>query len=85
LQIGSGDSSRNYAQYLQSHHVEWYDWARFIEEITNQYKHAKRITLVMDNLNTHEQGSLYHAFNPEKAKELLDRFEFVYTPKHGSR
>ena len=38
----------------------------------------------MDNLNTHEPGSLYHAFNPKKAKALLDRFEFVYTPKHGS-
>jgi hypothetical protein len=60
------------------------DWAKFLEEIANQYKHAKRITLVMDNLNTHEPGSLYHTFKPNKAKELLDRFEFVYTPKHGS-
>lgn len=60
------------------------DWAMFLEEIANQYKHAERITLVMDNLNTHQPGSLYHAFNPEKAKALLDRFEFVYTPKHGS-
>jgi hypothetical protein len=60
------------------------DWTKFLEEIANQYKHAKRITLVMDNLNTHEQGSLYHTFKPNKAKELLDRFEFVYTPKHGS-
>jgi len=38
----------------------------------------------MDNLNTHEPGSFYHAFKPKKAKALLDRFEFVYTPKHGS-
>ncbi len=60
------------------------DWAMFLEEIASQYQHAERITLVMDNLNTHEPGSLYHAFNPEKAKALLDRFEFVYTPKHGS-
>ena len=36
------------------------DWARFLEEIANQYQHAERITLVMDNLNTHEPGSLYH-------------------------
>ena len=56
----------------------------FLEEIASQYQHAERITLVMDNLNTHEPCSLYHAFNPEKAKALLDRFEFVYTPKHGS-
>jgi len=60
------------------------DWAKFLEEIANQYQHAERITLVMDNLNTHEPGSLYHTFKPNKAKELLDRFEFVYTPKHGS-
>ena len=38
----------------------------------------------MDNLNTHKPGSLYEVFTPEKAKALWDRFEFVYTPKHGS-
>jgi len=60
------------------------DWAVFLEEIAMQYKDAHRITLVMDNLNTHEPGSFYEAFLPEKAKALWDRFEFVYTPKHGS-
>lgn len=38
----------------------------------------------MDNLNTHVPGSLYEAFSPEKTKALWDRFEFVYTPKHGN-
>jgi len=38
----------------------------------------------MDNLNTHTPGSLYEAFQPDRAKALWDRFEFVYTPKHGS-
>ena len=38
----------------------------------------------MDNLNTHNAGSFYEKFPPDKAKALLDRFEFVYTPKHGS-
>ena len=38
----------------------------------------------MDNLNTHNPGSLYEVFPPDKAKVLWDRFEFVYTPKHGS-
>ncbi len=38
----------------------------------------------MDNLNTHKPGSLYEAFPPDKAKKLWDRFDFVYTPKHGS-
>ena len=60
------------------------DWAIFLEEIAMQYKDAQKITLVMDNLNTHEPGSFYEAFLPEKAKALWDRFEFVYTPKHGS-
>jgi len=60
------------------------DWAVFLEENAMQYKDAHRITLVMDNLNTHEPGSFYEAFLPEKAKALWDRFEFVYTPKHGS-
>jgi len=60
------------------------DWAFFLEEIAVQYNDAEKITLVMDNLNTHEPGSFYEAFLPEKAKALWDRFEFVYTPKHGS-
>ena len=60
------------------------DWAYFIEEIAQAYENAEKITLVMDNLNTHKPGSLYEVFTPEKAKALWDRFEFVYTPKHGS-
>lgn len=60
------------------------DWACFIERIADQYKAAEKITLVMDNLNTHVPGSFYEVFPPEKAKALWDRFEFVYTPKHGS-
>ena len=60
------------------------DWANFLEEIAGQYKNIEKITLVMDNLNTHEPGAFYEAFPPEKAKALWDRFEFVYTPKHGS-
>lgn len=45
---------------------------------------ADKIILVMDNLNTHKEASLYEAFPPEKARELCERFEFHYTPKHGS-
>ena len=60
------------------------DWACFIEEIADQYETAEKITLVMDNLNTHNPGSLYESFPPDKAKALWDRFHFVYTPKHGS-
>ena len=60
------------------------DWAYFLEEIADQYEEAEKITLVMDNLNTHVPGSLYETFQPMKAKAIWDRFEFVYTPKHGS-
>lgn len=60
------------------------DWARFIEGISMNYPEAERITLVMDNLNTHAPSSLYETFAPERAKALVDRFEWIYTPKHGS-
>jgi hypothetical protein len=60
------------------------DWACFLEDISKQYEDAEKITLVMDNLNTHEPGSLYETFPPDQAKALWDRFEFLYTPKHGS-
>ena len=60
------------------------DWAKFLEEIERKYRHAEKITLVMDNLNTHKPGSLYETFKPKKARALLDRFEFIHTPKHGS-
>ena len=60
------------------------DWALFLEEIADHYQEAEKITLVMDNLNTHTPGALYETFCPDKAKALWDRFEFVYTPKHGS-
>ena len=60
------------------------DWAYFLEDIADQYMTAEKITLVIDNLNTHDPGSFYEAFPPDKAKAIWDRFEFVYTPKHGS-
>ena len=60
------------------------DWSYFIAEIADGYKRAEKITLVMDNLNTHSPGSLYETFLPSEAKKLWDKFEFVYTPKHGS-
>jgi hypothetical protein len=60
------------------------DWASFVEEIAACYSSAERITLVMDNLSVHEPGALYETFPPDRAKALWERFEFVYTPKHGS-
>jgi hypothetical protein len=60
------------------------DWANFMKEIADSYPNAEKITLIMDNLNTHFTGSFYDVFKPEEAKQLADRFNFVYTPKHGS-
>lgn len=61
------------------------DWAHFMKIIADEhYPKAKRITLVMDNYKTHEAASFYEAFDPKEAKRLWNRFEFVYTPKHGS-
>ena len=61
------------------------DWAVFIKQIADEwYKDAKKITLVMDNLATHKAAALYEVYPPQEAKRIWDRFEFVYTPKHGS-
>ncbi len=60
------------------------DWAQFLADIAGRYQDATTITLVMDNLNTHRPGAFYEAYPPDEAKALWDRFEFVYTPKHGS-
>ena len=56
------------------------DWAVFLEDIANQYKEAEKITLVMDNLETHKPGALYESFSTVKAKSLWDRFEFILYP-----
>jgi len=60
------------------------DWAYFLEEIAIQQENADKITLIMDNLNTHIPGSLYEVFPPVKAKALWDRFEFVYPQNMGA-
>lgn len=61
------------------------EWAKGVRTLVEQdFADAKRITLVMDNLNTHTGASLYKAFEPHIARALLDKLEFVYTPKHGS-
>lgn len=61
------------------------DWALFIKEISDKhYPKAKKIRLVMDNYGTHKPAALYEAFSPKEAKRIWDRFEFIYTPKHGS-
>ena len=61
------------------------DWARFVKRIANEmYPKAKKIKLVMDNYNTHVASAFYEIFPPEEARQLRNKFEFIYTPKHGS-
>jgi DDE superfamily endonuclease len=61
------------------------DYARVLKDIADrQFPTAKKILLVQDNLNTHKPGSLYEAFPPHEARRLVERFEWHYTPKHGS-
>ena len=61
------------------------DWANEIRDLLEvRSPEAARVRLVCDNLNTHGIGSLYEAFPPEKARELLKRLELYHTPKHGS-
>jgi len=61
------------------------DWAVAMRELVDEYfPEAKKVTVVMDNLNTHSPSSLYEAFSPEEARRILGRLELHYTPKHGS-
>ena len=61
------------------------DWALEIEELLRtKYEKAEKIILICDNLNTHTRGAFYEAFPAEKAREIIKRIEFRYTPKHGS-
>jgi hypothetical protein len=61
------------------------DWAWFVKGLLDgRYRHAERVVLVMDQLNTHAAASLYEAFPPEEARRLADRLEIHHTPKHGS-
>ena len=61
------------------------DYAHALEDLSDRhFLNAKKIVLVQDNLNTHKPASLYEAFPPDKARRLVERFEWHYTPKHGS-
>lgn len=61
------------------------EWAHFVRALVEgPYRHAEKVILVMDQLNTHSAASLYAAFPPREAKRLADKLEIHYTPKHGS-
>jgi hypothetical protein len=61
------------------------DWALEMEELLRtRYVDAEKVILVCDNLNTHTRGAFYETFEAKKARQLVRRLEFHYTPKHGS-
>jgi hypothetical protein len=61
------------------------DWAHAMKTLADEiYPEAEKIVIVMDNLNTHSQVSFYQTYEPQEALRLSNRFEFHYTPKHGS-
>jgi len=61
------------------------DYAQLLKETCDlHFPQARTIVLVQDNLNTHGPASLYRAFPPAEARRIAERFEWHYTPKHGS-
>ena len=61
------------------------DYARVLKDLADiHFAHAKTIVLVQDNLSIHSKASLYEAFPAVEARRLVERFEWHYTPKHGS-
>lgn len=60
-------------------------YAKIIAHIAEQmYPHAKRITIVEDNLSAHKLAALYEIFEPQRARSIIKRIQIVRTPKHGS-
>jgi hypothetical protein len=61
------------------------DWALEVAALLEgRYAGCDKVTLVCDNLNTHTKGAFYEAFEPQRARALVRRIQFCYTPKHGS-
>ncbi len=61
------------------------DYAHVLKLLSDvHFPRAEAIVLVQDNLNTHDPSSLYQAFPAAEARRIAERFEWHYTPKHGS-
>lgn len=61
------------------------DYAQVLKDLSDtHFPDAAKIVLVQDNLSTHTTASLYAAFPAAEARRLVERFEWHYTPKHGS-
>lgn len=61
------------------------EWATVMKQVSDVlYPQAEKIIVVLDNLNTHTPSAFYETFEPQEARRLVERFEFHFTPKHGS-
>jgi transposase len=60
------------------------EFALFMKRLASLYPDAVKIVVVLDNLNTHDFSAFYETFDAQTAAELVDRFEFIYTPKCAS-
>lgn len=60
------------------------EFARHFQKVAAEYPKAEKITVILDNLNTHNESSFYQVFEAEEAKCLSDKFEFIYTPPKAS-
>ena len=69
---------------VTDHHAA-VDYAKVLKELSDvHFPAVEKIVLVQDNLSTHTPASLYTAFPAPEARRLVNRFEWHYTPKHGS-
>jgi len=76
---------QNWRHVKVTEHRTKADWAECMRELVDvHFPEAKVITVVQDQLNTHNPAALYEVFPPAEARRILDRLEFHFTPKHGS-
>ena len=81
--IAEPKAGKRFVQLKDTH--DSHQWASMVALIAEQlYPDAARITLVQDNLSAHRKAALYEVFDAQRARAILKRIEFVYTPKHGS-
>lgn len=77
------DTGQRYLQVRERRTKQ--DYAQFMEWLAKtHYRHVEQIALVQDNLNTHSYGSFYEYLPAAQARELTCKFNFHFTPKHGS-
>ena len=81
--VAEPKAGKRFIELADSH--DSHHWARVVAQIAEKlYGEAERITLVQDNLSAHRKAALYEVFDAGRARSILRRIEFVYTPRHGS-